>query len=258
MKPAKLVNLAPAVSTEVSRWCFDHWNLPLKEELHVPVFHVVALWLRLTGNNNRPLVLVDGRKLRSETEIVAYFDERVAQEKQLLPEETASRWFDEEVTYYRQEFRRKGVVKYMYFNLLQDRKLVMRSFTTGTPYLERLLARLLFGLVKRGLFAGLKLSAKGAAEGLHHIRAGFDRTEATLSDGRPYLAGERFTFLDIAFAATAAPALLLEGYRGNLPALEEVPADLQAVVRELRNRPAGKFAQSIYSKHRSPADPKPA
>lgn len=249
-RQARIINLAPAVSTEVVRWCCKYWDVDLKESLHVPVFHVIALAFYWTSNSSRPLVVSDGKKLRGEDEIVTFFDHQQSDERKLVPEGTLGKEVLREVSFYRTTMRRAGVVRYMYWNLLKDWHLVRDSFTMGTPWFERLLARPLFPLIRFGLKVGLSLNESNARQGLDNIRQGFDRAEEVLADGRQYLAGDRFTMADLAFAASAAPALLIEGYAGNLPKVEALPKDMQTIVFELRSRPAGIFAQRIYSEHR--------
>ncbi len=58
MKAPLLVNLAPAASTEVCRWCFEYWGMTHRDSMHVPIFHVLALaWYR-TSNSDRPVVVL--------------------------------------------------------------------------------------------------------------------------------------------------------------------------------------------------------
>lgn len=249
-KQARIINLAPAVSTEVVRWCCRYWSVDLKESLHVPVFHVIALAFHWTSNSNRPLVISSEKKYRAEDEIVAHFDGQMPEETKLVPGGALGEEIREIASYYRETMRRDGVVKYMYWHLLKDWDLVRDSFTIGTPWFERLLARPLFPLIRFALKIGLGLTERNASKGLVNIRQGFDKTAERLADGRKYLAGDRFTMADLAFAASAAPALLIEGYAGNLPKVEALPKEMQAIVFELRAHPAGKFAQRVYDEHR--------
>ena len=71
-----------------------------------------------------------------------------------------------------------------------------------------------------------------------------------LQDDRPFLLGDRLTAADLSFAALAAPVLLPAEYGVPMPALDETPAALQEVIRELRGTPAGAFALRLYRAHR--------
>lgn len=253
MSHALLVNLAPAVSTEMVRWCCEHWELELRESLHVPVFHIIPLAFYGTSNAQRPAVVYKGKILRTEPQIIKYLDALAPPDKRLVPEGKEGREVLKRVKYYRETTRRAGVVQYMYYHLLKRRELVWTSFTTDTPSFEHPLARWLFPLIKLGLTEGLHLSPARAKRGLINIREGFTAVEKQLADGRPYLMGDDFTLADLSFAACTAPALLLDGYGGHLPTVERLPEAMRDVVYELRSRPAGQFAARIYRDHRYPA-----
>ena len=249
MAPPKLVNLAPAVSTDICRWCFHHWQIEHEESLHVPVFHVFALLWYRTSNGSRPVVRHDGLNYRTEPHILWHFEPQVAPERRLIPEGKLGEAVMAERDFYHYSMRR-GTVAYMYWNLLQNRDLVWKGFTTGVPGYEVTLASLSWGFIRWGLIKGLDLSEANASAGLDKVRAGFDRAEALLADGRPYLCGDRFTAADMAFAAGAAPIVLDPGYGGNLPTFEEVPEHMQTVISEFRARPAKDFIRRMYRDHR--------
>jgi len=97
---------------------------------------------------------------------------------------------------------------------------------------------------------GLQLSAENAEKGLLEVCKGFDRVDALLADGRRFLAGDRLTLADLAFATSGAPMVLANGYGGHLPTIDKVPQDMQAVMNALRARPAGAFIQRLYDEYR--------
>ena len=84
------------------------------------------------------------------------------------------------------------------------------------------------------------------------IRAGFDRIDAVLADGRKFLAGDQLSPADVGLAGFAAPAVLEPRYGngGLLPSLEEAPVEMRPLVEELRTRPTGKFIERIYREYR--------
>ncbi|MEM7506987.1 MAG: glutathione S-transferase C-terminal domain-containing protein [Pseudomonadota bacterium] len=258
METPLLVNLAPAVSTDVCRWCFQHWGIKNRECVHVPVFHLVALKWFGTSNDQRPLVVVGDERYRTESEITAHFDPLAAPERRLIPEGELGELGElgetvlAETNYYHKTMRR-GVVSYMYWNMLQNRQLVWPSFTKHTSWFEPPLALIVWPVIRIGLIKGLDLSAENAIKALDVVREGFDRVEATLADGRPYLTGDSFTLADLTFAASAAPIVLADGYAGHLPEEAALPAEMQTVVNEFRARPAGDFCQRMYDLHRKPS-----
>ncbi|MGH8572856.1 MAG: hypothetical protein ACREX8_09800 [Gammaproteobacteria bacterium] len=61
---------------------------------------------------------------------------------------------------------------------------------------------------------------------------------------------------DIAFAVAGAPLVLPQGYggypgqQGPLPTLDQAPAEMQSVVREMRETRAGRFVSRLYREER--------
>lgn len=249
MKAPLLVNLAPAVSTDVCRWCFEYWGMAHRESMHVPIFHVLALVRYKTSNSDRPVVIDGSGRYKTEAGITAHFDPLAPPERRLIPDGELGQRVLAETNYYHKTMR-LGTVQYMYWNLLKHKQLILPSFTIGTPWVEPPLAQLFYPLIKFALIISLKLNEANAAKGIKTVSDGFDRVESALSDGRPYLLGEQFTLADLTFAASAAPIILANGYAGHMPELEEVPQDMQSVILEFRQRPAGIFAQRMYDLHR--------
>ena len=250
MKAPLLVNLAPAASTDVCRWCFEYWGMTHRESMHVPIFHVLALaWYR-TSNSDRPVVVDKSNRYQTETGITAHFDPLAPLERRLIPDGELGQRVLNETNYFHKTMR-IGTVQYMYWNLLKNKQLIWPSFTNGTPWAEALLAQVLYPFIKFALVISLSLNETNAIKGIKTVSAGFDRVETALSDGRPYLLGERFTLADLTFAASAAPIILADGYAGHMPKFEDVPQDMQSVILEFRQRPAGIFAQRMYDLHRN-------
>ena len=83
------------------------------------------------------------------------------------------------------------------------------------------------------------------------LRAIFADVGTRLEGGaRPYLVGSRFTAADLGFAAMSGAVLLPEAYGSPFPPLERVPARFRALVEELRDTPAGRYAQATLARHR--------
>jgi glutathione S-transferase len=96
----------------------------------------------------------------------------------------------------------------------------------------------------------LGVTSDAADAALLRVNRVFDDIAERLSDGRPFLLGERFTAADLTFAALAAPVLLPEGYGSPLPPPEAMPDGTAREVRRLRAHPAGVFADRMYREER--------
>jgi glutathione S-transferase len=46
--------------------------------------------------------------------------------------------------------------------------------------------------------------------------------------------GDRLTLSDLAFAVAAAPVVLPPNYGGSIPSFEQLPSEIQAIVKEMR------------------------
>jgi glutathione S-transferase len=98
----------------------------------------------------------------------------------------------------------------------------------------------------------LGINANGYARSVETTRRIVNEVGERLADGRRYLCGDRFSAADLSFAAMLAPAIVPsdEDYGAVLPSIESLPDDAQDIVRELREHPAGRFAQRMFREER--------
>lgn len=252
--PGRLITLLPSTDADLARWLLTRWGVPFHEEPHAPVFHILALRRARAGRMDSPLFLRGTARMAGIDAIVATLDHRAPGATRVLPDPDADPTGHAEVMALQHDLRwgmGMGTVRWAYHEFLKDRALVWGSFTTGVPAWERIALRAGgYGVVRTRLIDALGLSDQAAAAALDTVRAGFDRIEARLADGRRYLCGDRLTLADLAFATAGAPMVLARGYGGHLPALDACPPDIRAVVTELRDRPAGRFILRLYNEKR--------
>lgn len=249
-----LVTLLPSTDVDLGRWLLQHWQIDYEEHPHAPLFHILALRWYGVGKNGYPLFVSDGKQYPS-IESMIEFDALAAPDRRLVPDPAADRALHDEVMRLQHEFRfdmGNGTVQWAYYHLLPDKNLTWPSFTTGVPWWETLFLTFGYPALDYLMSKGLKLGPAAAQKGLDQVRAGFDKCERLLSDGRPYLTGDRLTLVDLGFATAAAPMVLAQGYGGHLPTINEVPPNMYSVITELRDRPAGAYAQRMYDVHRLP------
>jgi glutathione S-transferase len=140
----------------------------------------------------------------------------------------------------------------MYDCMRGETALIQRYAATGVPAWQRRALPMGFPLVSRVIDHYLDITPDSAAESLAVVHEVYVEIGSRLSDGRPYLMGEEFTAADLTFAALSAPLVLPSGYGVPLPSVEEIPARMAAVVRELRDHPAGRHALEMYRRERQP------
>jgi glutathione S-transferase len=140
--------------------------------------------------------------------------------------------------------------RWMYNELRGHTALVRKYGTTGVPAWQRRALPLAFPLVARVIDRYLRITPETAAGSLDVVREVFDSVGERLSDGRPYLVGDRFTAADLTFAALSAAVLVPPEYGVPLPQPEELPDRMASVVRELREHPAGQHALEMFRRER--------
>jgi glutathione S-transferase len=137
--------------------------------------------------------------------------------------------------------------------LLPDRKGLRQRAERNSSALQAALFKPLIPSFQWFVGRGLKINPAAIAESRDKVMQELDAVEARLADGRPYLTGERFSIADLSFAALLSPLLLVqprEGFDGRLPAIPEVDPEFAQLVRETRERPAGRFALRLFAADR--------
>jgi glutathione S-transferase len=118
------------------------------------------------------------------------------------------------------------------------------------PTFEKVMLPVLYPAVYAWIDRHLEITPETADESINEVRAIFDGVAERLSDGRPYLCGERFTAADLTFSALSAPVVMPPGYGVELPPPEALPPAAAEVVHELRAHPAGQHALAMFRNER--------
>lgn len=246
------VTLLPSTDCDLGRWIMEHFGIPYDEHPNAPVFHVLALKWYGFSKGDYPLLVKKPKFYPKIDKIFELYQPDADPERTLLPEDPElQKQIMEDQLYYRNGFG-GGVVLWAYFNLLPHKNLTWASFTTGVPWYQKLTLFLAYPVIKYLMFKGLNLSPEVAAEGLVRVRTGFDKIDAMLADGRKFLYGDQLTLGDLAWAASAAPMVLANGYGGHLPTVDQVPESMRVLIEEFRARPAGAYIQRMYDEYRLP------
>jgi glutathione S-transferase len=244
---------------EKARWSLDAAGVEYEEEGHCPGLHRPFV-RRAGGKRSVPvLVLDDGDVLDDSPLIVKFADARAPEGRKLLPVDRVAR---EEATTLEKHLDMNfapQVRLFVYHHLLPNRAQTLRLFDLRTPRIERAIVRVAFPLLRRFMRRFMRIDEPRAVEARDQVRRVFDEIGVRLKDGRPYLLGDRFGAVDIAFAAFAAPMILPAKHPGTGPwtgtlgsSLDALPGPFADEVVAARETPAGRFAQRLYeeSRHR--------
>ncbi|HWL86808.1 MAG TPA: glutathione binding-like protein, partial [Polyangiaceae bacterium] len=121
-----------------------------------------------------------------------------------------------------------------------------------TPHWERVVVRMFFPAVRVVMKRIMRIDERTVVQSRDTVLRVFDDVERRLADGRPYLAGDRFTAADLTFAALAAVGVMPPEHAMAYPSLDALPRAVTDLVRETQVRPAGAFVRRLYREHRAP------
>lgn len=244
---AILVTIPVSHFCEKARWALDRVGLPYREEPHVPLLH--RLVTARSKGGTAPVLVQGKRRYIDSTDILVYAD-TVQGGDLLYPRDPALR---DEVEALEERFDSElgpHVRRWAYLYLLPQTALLRAAWGRGVPRFETALLPLVMPLARRLAVRGYRVTPAGAQRSLERVRGVFREADERLSDGRRYLAGNRFTAADLTFAALAAPMLFPPECRAAHPALEDVPAAMHEEVLRLRDTAAGRYALRLYAEER--------
>ncbi len=248
----RLITIPISHFCEKARWALDRAGTDYVERPHLQLVHVLAA--RLAGGGTTVPVFVSGggEVLAESADILRWADTQVTTERRLYPEGTVGADAAALEARLDSEFGPDGRL-WMYHGTLPVVQQLRPWALAGVPRWERLVFSSSGPLVSMAIRRYVGVDAAAAAAALERIDRVFDDIAARLTDGRPFLLGDRFTAADLTFAALAAPMLLPAQYGSPLPPLEAMPDALAREVRRLRDHPAGVFADRLYREQRANA-----
>jgi glutathione S-transferase len=236
---------------EKARWALDHARVAYREEGHVPLLHRRAVKLAAGKAGSVPVLVLDGDGVLHDSQgIVRWADARATSDRKLLP--SGGRERDDTLALERHldvDFA-PHVRRLAYFHLLADRARAVPYMRRSTPALENALLRVAFPAMRLIMRKAMRIDAEGAARSRDKVRSVFDELSAQLSDGRRYLAGDRFGLGDLSFAAFASPLLQPPEHPLGPLSKADLPSAFSDDSRALRETRAGLFALRMYREHR--------
>jgi glutathione S-transferase len=245
-----LVTFPPSLDSELSRFLVQHYGIRHEEQRHA-LGYVFLATLRHGFTVIFPLLYSDSFRLVGPRPIANYFDTRCASELRLFPaDKTAMQQVESDWTQFNNTLA-FATARFAYYHLLPHRDIMIAPLSQGTPDNEQKAVVSAYSTFAWVLTTLLGLSAKSAQTSLDQIRTVFDAVDTRLASGEQFLVGDRLTLSDLAFSVAAAPVVLPPTYGGPIPSFDEMPAEIQTVVTEMRSRVAGIFALRMYQEHRS-------
>jgi glutathione S-transferase len=239
---ARFITIPLSHYCEKARWALDRAALPYREEPHAPLVS------RFAGGTV-PSLVHDGRRFTESTDILVFADGFTGGDV-LFPREPALRSevdalvgrFDAELGPHTR--------RWAYSYLLSNAALLRSLWAREVPRLQASLVPVIAPFARFFARRAYNITPQSAQRSLDRVRGVFKDVDATLRDGRRFLAGERFTAADLTFAALAAPVVFPAEYRAVHPALEDVPAAMREEILRFRNTDAGQFVLRLFERER--------
>jgi glutathione S-transferase len=236
---------------EKARWALDRAGIGYRERAHLQVLHWIPV-TRAGGKKTAPVLVWGDRVFADSADIVEEVSAKAPPGGGLFPDDPAAA---AEVRTLESDFD-AGLGpegrRWMYYGLRGRRDIAISYGCTGVPAWQRRALPFAYPLAARIIDRYLNVTPTTAAQSEAAVRATFDAVAERLSDGRPYLCGERFSAADLTFASLSAPLLMPPEYGVPLPQPEELPTAMAATVRELRSHPAGAHALKMFREERRP------
>jgi glutathione S-transferase len=255
--PLTLLTFAPMVDSELCRLVLAHYAVAYRESPHVFGWgSILSLWHGWTPVI--PLLYGNGFRLSGPRSIVNHYEDVCSHDKMLVPSQQPLRTHvEDDWNLYNGELALYTAVV-AYFHLLPHPDILTEVFFRGVPAEEVRVFGHTYPLQRLMFETLLRLNPARAQDALARIRTIFAITDKRIADGRRYLAGDTLTLSDLSLAAAAASLLLPDGYAAPIPPFEVMPAEMKAIITEMRGHPTAGFVQRIYSEQPRPVTAHPA
>jgi glutathione S-transferase len=245
--PATLITIPLSHFCEKARWGLDRVALPYREEPHAPLLS--RLSMKRSERGTVPVLMHGNHRIVDSTGILVHADEACGGDL-LYPRdpvlraevESLVKWFDTELGPHSR--------RWVYGELLPQGKLLRWVWSRRVPWWEAVLVPVTAPWVRRLVGRAYRITPESIRSSQGRVQGVFQKVSESLSDGRRFLVGGRFSAADLTFAALAAPVLFPVECRAVHPALDEVAAALREEILRLRETEAGRFALRLYSQER--------
>lgn len=243
---------------EKARWALTRYDVPYRDRRFLPFFHFAGVLTEHRGSAGRrdkassrfstPVLRTPSGELFCDSgDILHYLSDRFAPEgEDLYP--------NEQVLELEQRFhdrlgphtRRMG-----YAVCFEAPELLHRMARSSVGPIQSGAFRVIFPLAEGGLRKTFGIDPDGIRRSEERVRSEFEFISDLLSDGRPFLVGDRFTAADLACACMGSLVIMPPEYSVDLPDPADAPPHFRELCEEMRATPAGQFITRMFRDERN-------
>lgn len=194
---------------EKVRWALDNKQVPHVRRAMMPGPHS-KIARKLTGAPTFPVLVLDGRPIGDSTRIIEALEQRYPQAPLYPAAADARRRALELEDFFDEELGPSTRLLFLH-HALPDADLLLGAFCPDLSRPRRLLARGMWGRVRRGVESRFGIDERGVALAHEKLRAAGERFRAALQPSG-YLVGDRFTVADLTLASLLAPLVAPEQF----------------------------------------------
>jgi len=207
---------------EKVRWALDYKGLDYRIVNLLPGAHIKVI-KGMAKKSEVPVIKHDGKTVQGSSAIISYLDQ-VNPKRLLTPTNPSQQQMALEWEAYVDRSIGPQVRTYFYYYLLDMPDVVIPLLVQDQSWHKKLLFRLIFRKVRRGMRSFMHLNEDTATRSFKEIRYALRSLTERLATS-PFLAGDYFTRADIAAAALLAPFVRPEKYGLQWP--DTLPHELQ-------------------------------
>lgn len=242
-----LIAIAISHYCEKVRWAMDYLNIDYVEEDHAPLFH--RQYTSLHGGTTVPVLVTHEQALVDSREIMHYLD-TVAVDKQLYPQDVELRHQAETLEALFDQKLGVATRNWGYYYAMQKPLKIAIAWGINAPWSEKIKCIIAFPKLPGLLRQNYNVTEASKEDALQDIKEVFTVVNQRLNSGQQYLIGDKLSSADITFAALASPVIRPEHHPFYDSRLAKLPAEIVAIIEELRDTPAGKLVMHMYREHR--------
>ncbi len=241
----RLITIGISHFCEKARWALDWHGVPYVEERWALGLHRVLTKLNGAKGTTLP-ILIDGKTvIQGSGKIIDWADAKVGACGGALTVADARKIEERADARIGVHVRRLAYAAM----LPSSGHLVKAELFRNLSPAQRVAGTVMWPVTRRLMIRALDISPRAASESRAILELELDWLDEHLSDGRQYLAGDRFSRADIAVASLLAPF----ARPPEMPAFQAMvfPPALAADCERWRGRPIMRFVKRQYRDHRA-------